>query len=170
MLLRPGEPSYPELLLETRGKGKVQNQMRPELHPVVAKASIDERKKDRPDAKLRSFTGVYNCVGMVVASRRTWVDTDDLLRILKEDGYRQLNSEVETRCGDLVVYRDRQGEVSHVAIVVRKNLYDPQNPKDTLVVLSKWGAEGEYEHDASYVPVLCGKPAEYWTDRKGVTS
>jgi hypothetical protein len=58
--------------------------------------------------------------------------------------------------------------VVHVGIVVRKNLFDPENPRDTLVVLSKWGHEGEYEHDASEVPVLCGRPVEFWTDRKGV--
>jgi hypothetical protein len=67
----------------------------------------------------------------------------------------------------VVVYRSDDGEVCHAGIVLRKNLYDPEAPRDTLVVLSKWGAEGEYEHDASDVPLLCGQPAEYWTDRKG---
>ena len=117
--------------------------MRLELHPAVAKQAIEDRKKDRPDARLRSITGVYNCVGMLLASRRTWVDTEDVLRILREDGYQPLKSEAEARSGDVVVYRDHKGEVSHVGIVVRKNLYDPGNPKDTLVVLSKWGAEGD---------------------------
>ena len=169
MLLRPGQSSYPELLLETRGKKKVANEMRPDLIPAVAAASKALWKQQRPQAMLRSMTGTYNCVGMVVASRRTWVDTDDLLRILREDGYRLLANEAETEKGDVVVYRDQKGDVSHVGIVVRKNPYNPENPKDVLVVLSKWGAEGEYEHDASYVPLLCGKPVEYWTDRKGVT-
>ena len=168
MLLLPGQPSYPELLLETRGKGKINNEMRAELNPVVAQASIALWSKHRPDARLRSITGTYNCVGMVVASRRTWVDPEDLLRILREDGYRPLASEADTRFGDIVVYRDQKGDVSHVGIVVRKNPYNPENPRDVLVILSKWGHEGEYEHDATHVPMVFGKPAEYWSDRKGV--
>jgi hypothetical protein len=104
---------------------------------------------------------------MVVASRRTWVDPGDLLRILAEDGYRKLRGEAEAEFGDVVVYRDDSNDVCHAGVVVRKNLYDPGNPRDILVVLSKWGHEGEYEHDATYVPVFCGRPAEYWTDRKG---
>lgn len=140
--------------------------MRPELPVVVRNASVALWQKSKPNARLRSITGTYNCIGMVVASRRTWVDPEYLLQILREDGYRQLTSEAEAGYGDVVVYRDAANEVCHAGIVIRKQLYDPATPKDTLVVLSKWGAEGEYEHDASDVPPLCGRPAKYWTDRK----
>jgi hypothetical protein len=105
---------------------------------------------------------------MVVANRRTWVDPQHLIQILKQDGYRKLSGEAEADVGDVVVYRDNGGEVCHAGIVTRKKLFDPTNPKDTLVILSKWGADGEYFHDASSVPELLGQPAEFWTDRKGV--
>jgi len=153
--------------METRGRWKIPNQMRPELHPVIRDESVAIWKTAKPDARLRSISGTYNCIGMVVASRRTWVDPDDLLRVLQDDGYRKLEGESQARLGDVVVYRDMAGEVSHTGIVVGKNVYDPENRRDTLVVLSKWGHEGEYEHDASNVPLLCGLPSEYWTDRKG---
>jgi hypothetical protein len=52
------------------------------------------------------------------------------------------------------ILRDNSGEVSHAGIVVGKNLYNPEAPRDTLVVLSKWGDEGEYEHDATDVPLV----------------
>lgn len=165
MLLRQ---SYPALLIETRQSWKIPNEMRPELHPAVLAASLAIWKQAKPNAKLRSITGTYNCIGMIVAARRTWADPEHLLRILQEDGYRKLASAVEAQFGDVVVYRDSTNEVSHAGMVVRKNLYDPNYPRDILVVLSKWGHEGEYEHDASDVPALCGKPAEYWTDRKGI--
>jgi hypothetical protein len=159
--------SYPSLLVETRRAWRIPNEMRPELHPAVLAASLGIWKKAKPNARFRSITGTYNCIGMVVASRRTWVDPEHLLRILQEDGYRQLASEAETQFGDVVIYRDSAREVSHAGLVVGKNLYDPDNPRDALVVLSKWGHEGEYEHDASDVPPFCGLPAEFWTDRKG---
>jgi hypothetical protein len=64
------------------------------------------------------------------------------------------------------VYRDSHGDVSHVGIVNRKNLFDPQNQRDPLEVLSKWGAEGEYFHDMNDVHSWLGKPAEYWTEMR----
>lgn len=156
------------MLLQTRGKWKVPNELTPELLPPVRDASLALWKRERPNARLRSITGTYNCIGMVVASRRTWVEPEHLLRVLQEDGYIKLAGEAEARVGDVVAYRDDANEVCHAGIVWRKNLYDPQNPtRDTLAVLSKWGREGEYEHEAADLPYLCGKPAEYWTDRKG---
>src|SRR5437879_8968690 len=128
VLFGSGARLFPELLLETRTKGKINNEMRPELNPVTRAASVDLWKRERPNARLRSITGTYNCIGLIVASRRTWVDPGDLLRVLKEDGYRKLPGEAEAEFGDIVVHRDHAGEVCHAGIVIRKNLYDPANP------------------------------------------
>jgi hypothetical protein len=35
-----------------------------------------------------------------------------------------------------------------------------------LMVLSKWGADGEYIHALGDVPALLGVPREFWTDRR----
>ncbi len=105
---------------------------------------------------------------IIVASRRTWVDPDHLLTILSQDGYRRLRGPEETEVGDVVVYRDDSGDVSHVGLVSRKKIVDPRNGSDYLQVLSKWGADGEYFHDLHDVPYLLGRPAEFWTDRKGL--
>jgi hypothetical protein len=156
----------PSLLIETRAKWRIPNEMRLESSEVFFRESVRIWRAARPNARLRSLTSTYNCIGLVVACRRAWVDPEDLLRVLQDDGYRRLLGEAEAQAGDVVVYRNDHGEVCHAGIVVRKNLYNPENRKDTLVVLSKWGAEGEYEHDASDVPVFCGHPSEYWTDRK----
>jgi len=107
-------------------------------------------------------------MGMVVATRRTWIDPEHLIRILYEDGFRRLARPEDAETGDVVAYHDPNGEICHVGIVLRKNLIDPGRPSDLLRVVSKWGADGEYIHDMTYVPQLLGVPAEYWTDRRGL--
>lgn len=156
------------LLLETRARWQIPNETRPERPAVALAESIRILGEAFPDARLRSITAVYNCVGLVVASRRTWADPEHLIRVLREDGYRRLGGAAEAEPGDVVAYHDPDGEVCHVGIVVQKNLALPGTPTDSLKVLSKWGADGEYVHDLSRVPYLLGIPAEFWTDRRGV--
>ena len=84
------------------------------------------------------------------------------------DGYRRLAGEVEVEFGDLVVYEDDDGEVTHVGIVIGKNVLTPGSSRDVLRVLSKWGGDGEYLHDLSDVPQVYGRAAAFWTDRRNV--
>ncbi|HKI34603.1 MAG TPA: hypothetical protein VKA46_22295 [Gemmataceae bacterium] len=156
------------LLLETRGRWRIPNELRPERPMIALAESIRILGDAFPDARLRSITATYNCMGLVVASRRTWVDPEHLIRILREDGFRRLGSAAEAEPGDVVAYHDPDGEICHVGIVVQKNLALPSTPTDPLKVLSKWGADGEYLHDMSRVPYLLGVAAEFWTDRRGV--
>jgi len=156
----------PGLELETRARWKIPNELRLERPKVALEASVAIFRASRPNARLRSLTATYNCVGLVVACRRTWVDPEHLVRILRDDGYRQLAGPEQAEIGDLVIYRDGANEVSHVGIVVRKKVLVPGQQEEPLEVVSKWGADGEYIHDMSYVPKLLGKPVEFWTDRK----
>jgi hypothetical protein len=144
----------------------IPNEPRRERAEISLRSSVDIMNQAHPNALLRSITATYNCVGLVVASRRTWVEPDHLLTILIQDGYQRLRGPEETEVGDMVVYRDGHGDVSHVGLVSRKRILDPRNGADYLQVLSKWGADGEYFHDLNDVPYLLGRPAEYWTDRK----
>jgi len=118
--------------------------------------------------ELRSITATYNCIGLVVASRRTWVDTGVLIAILQDDGFRQLPGAEFAKVGDLVIYRDAAGDVCQVGVIIEKRLVVPGSQRDPLWVLSKWGANGEYLHDVTDVPELLGHPVEYWTDRKEI--
>jgi hypothetical protein len=158
---------YPALALETRAGRAIDNEVRPERPKVALDASAALFKRLFPKAELRSLTAVYNCVGLVVANRRAWVDPDDLIRVLREDGYRQLANVMEAELGDVVVYHDAGGEVCHVGIVVGKNVLIPGQQEDPLRVLSKWGADGEYIHDLSKLPAYLGTPGQFWTDRRG---
>jgi hypothetical protein len=158
----------PPLALETRARKPIDNAVKPERPKVALDASAALFKNLFPNAQLRSLTAVYNCIGLIVASRRTWVDPDDLIRILKEDGYRELAGAEEAEAGDVVVYHDPYGKVCHAAIVVQKRLLVPGQQEELLTVLSKWGADGEYVHDLTALPGYLGSPVAFWTDRRGV--
>jgi hypothetical protein len=144
------------LLLQTRAKWQIPNELRPERHPAALKAAIELAHRIVPDAILRSISATYNCVGMVVANRRTWVDPADLVRVLRDDGYRKLKGQEESDVGDVVIYHDDGGVPCHVGLVVRKNLLLAEGQEDLLTVLSKWGADGEYIHGASRVSIYFG--------------
>jgi hypothetical protein len=118
----------------------------------------------RPRAILRSIghlNYLYNCVGMIFAARRKWIEVDYLEGILQHDGYRQI-AKNEIVVGDIVLYRNHLSEYSHVALIVQVlQIRDTINIK----VLSKWGKDPEYEHFEDDVPVQMGQAVEYWTER-----
>jgi hypothetical protein len=153
------------LLLQTRAGWQIPNAVRPERNPAALKAAVEIAKSIIPEAILRSITATYNCVGLVVASRRTWVDPEHLVRVLREDGCRKLPGPEEADQGDVVIYHDQEGSPCHVALVVRKNLR-VNGQEDFLTVVSKWGADGEYIHGLTKLPGFLGKPTEFWTDRR----
>jgi hypothetical protein len=148
----------------------IENIRREEFFPAKMEAAIQYSKKMCPNAQLRSATSIYNCMGMVFASRRTCVGIDDLepvLRlILREDGYREVTNPADLKEGDVVVYKDNNsGETTHVGIVSRITP-DLLNASYLIEVTSQWGAHGEYVHKADEVPHFLGQPAEFWTDRR----
>jgi hypothetical protein len=99
---------------------------------------------------------------MALASRRTCVfEDEDIRQILVEDEYTKIPRN-EARVGDFVVYTFDTNEVTHVAVITRQPLEDPDN----MSVMSAWGQDGEYYHQVTDVPPLLGTPTEYWTDRR----
>ena len=154
----------PGLELSTRLGNRIPNEQRLPRLPASMEAANNIVRNAHPDIQVRSLSSVYNCMGMVFASRRTWVETDHLQMILEEDGYHQVPDERDLQPGDVVVYKDDDGQVSHVGIVARRGLELPGQPPQ-LFVLSQWGQDGEYFHQADDVNPRLGKPAEYWTDR-----
>ena len=125
-----------------------------------------------PDCTPRSMTAVYNCLGMVFASRRTWVEghsdehTERVIQmIISDDEYRRLSHDEEPMIGDLVLYRDTDESFTHIGIIaqVRTNL---AAATFDIEVLSKWGAHGEYFHAEDDVYPAMGKPVAYYTGRK----
>jgi len=84
--------------------------------------------------------------------------------ILKDDGYLPV-TESEVVPGDVVIYKF-DGEIAHVAVVIGRPVL--QNSDSQIDVLSQWGKDGEYFHEHRDVPVLMGKPAEFYSERRKV--
>lgn len=156
-----------QLPLATRKGRQIPNDRRAEQHPERLRVAKEMWETAHPSAQARSLTGVYNCMGMVFATRRTWIDPDELKMILEDDEYRQLSPNEHVVPGDIVVYKDGSGAVSHVGIVSEIRV-DLAIAKREVRVLSQWGRDGEYFHRVNDVPQGLGSPSEFWTDRRGL--
>ena len=153
--------------LATRDGVYLPNYRTQELAPETHRAAAEMFQKTRPGARLRSSTSQYNCVGLVFASRRTWVESDHLQLILKSDGYKKVENEQNLMVGDLVVYENEQHDLTHVGLVVEIK-WNLVGGKNTILILSKWGQNGEYLHEIEDVPPLLGRPSTFWTERREV--
>lgn len=91
------------------------------------------------------------------------MDTAEVARILLEDGYKRI-ALAQAESGDVIVYRDAKGQLVHVGVLHPREL-NFQQATSTLKVLSQWGADGEYFHEAGDVFEQLGQPTEAWTDR-----
>jgi hypothetical protein len=122
-----------------------------------------EHQHLRGRIELRSVDNQYNCMGMVFATRRGYIDIDSLDLIQTEDGYTIVQDVQQLQPGDIVVYGDPSGP-THVATVVGRRVEG-----DGLVevrCLSKWGAYGEYFHPLEILWGDYGRPIRYLTDRQ----
>jgi len=112
---------------------------------------------------VRSLSGFpYNCVGMIFACRRAAIDIDHIYNILREDGYRRIDRS-QLKPGDVVLYKDQNGQPTHVALVIAIERYKQVL---NIQVMSKWGGTApEFVHFVESVPDLYGNPSEFYTDR-----
>jgi hypothetical protein len=79
----------------------------------------------------------YNCHGWVFTSGRFWVRGSFVEQILEDNRYQAIATPA---AGDLAVFRDENGEVTHTGVVHHIG-------KDGVVFLeSKWGELGRYIH------------------------
>lgn len=154
-----------EIRLATKRGRQIPNDRPLEQNPARLRAARDMVLNAHGSARLRSLTGVYNCVGMVFASRRTSIEPDELQAILEDDEDRRLSSDAELVVGDLVVYRDSVGSPVHVGLVSEVRVILEEASRH-ITVLSQWGKDGEYFHRTDDVSPLLGSPTDYWTDRK----
>ena len=165
-IIGAGGPRDPRAIpLATKRGTEIPNERRWESHPDALRVSYELFRRERPAVILRSLTATYNCMGLVFASRRTWVDTEFLGMISQEDGYRVVMRHQDLAPGDILVYRDERGRVVHVGVVL-EIVPDLLQARRRLKVLSKWGRDGEYIHDPEDVPGLLGTPNEFLSERK----
>ena len=135
----------------------------PGLIKIRTEALIRDMKanqKTSPAVRVLS-NSLYNCVGMIFCSRRAHVDIAHIDEILKNDGYNKISKD-ELVAGDLVLYT-LEGEPSHIGWVSCVSFLEEHITR--VSVLSKWGKDGEIEHDHNHVPVHCGIPSSYYSTR-----
>ncbi|MGL4550111.1 MAG: hypothetical protein ACRC33_02895, partial [Gemmataceae bacterium] len=102
--------------------------------------------------------GDYNCHGWVFTGGKFWVRGAWVETILIDNGYRETKKPM---IGDLCVYRDGGGEVSHTAVVRGLGA-------DGLILLeSKWGKLGRYIHNATQDHAYSGHVPTYYRTKRG---
>lgn len=115
------------------------------------------------NVRVRSISEYpYNCVGMVLANRRAWIDmdSDQIEKILAKDGYKKVLPK-ELSVGDVVLY-EKDNEFTHIGMIIS---VDRQNAANTWV-LSKWGFAGEVIHHLHDVPSDYGLGRYFWSERE----
>ena len=165
ILIHPGGVNDKRALkLETKQGNHIPNEIQSEQLPEVIKDRIKKHSSAHSSAKLRSASSTYNCMGMIFASRRSWIETDHLNLIFTDDDYTKLSSFIYAELGDIVVYYNDENAV-HVAIIIEITL-DASIGQRNFRVLSQWGLACEWLHDIDDVPQELGIPKEVWTDRR----
>lgn len=94
----------------------------------------------------------YNCHGWVFTGGKGWILGSEVERILRDNQYHIVST---PSAGDLALFRDSQGAVSHTA-VVRAVAED-----GTVLMESKWGKIGRYIHTATQ-HVYASGPCVYY--------
>lgn len=153
------------IALETAKNRRIPNARRAQRAPATLAAAHKMVTTYHPSAQLRSLSATYNCFGMAFANRRTCIEPTHIPMILEDDGYVQIEGK-DVQPGDIVVYLDKGGEITHVAVVVSHERDLTRGEWDTTV-LSQWGADGEYLHDIADVNEMLGRPDKFYSEKRG---
>lgn len=155
-----------EIILQTREGRCVKNEQSCEPDARIRVCYDRIRRDHLAWVDRKPACGVYNCFGLIWASRRTSIyDESEISKILTDDGYRQLATDRELQPGDVVLYR-LPGNTLHAAMVMELRQLHSRGPRVPWV-LSKWGSVfGEDLHPLMDVPRdIEGCLVEFWTDR-----
>jgi len=155
------------IILHTRLRNEVENSQSCEPDATIWARYDLFRGNHFAWVNRKPACGVYNCFGLVWASRRTSIyEESEISKILADDGYRLLTNEELPLPGDVVLYR-LLGNTFHAAMVMEIRQLQPGTPKIPWV-LSKWGPVfGEDLHALLDVPryPLGDCSIEFWADR-----
>lgn len=165
LIIGEGGPTDKDSIhIETSKRRRIKNvrmQQRPE-EAMIAARKIHER----PRRFVRSLVSTYNCVGMVFANRRTFIDTSEIPAILEDDEYYPVEDEAKVAVGDIVIYsKSDSSGITHIGIVVVNQM---EIGRRDLRVLSQFGRDGEYIHDLLDVPEGYGTVVKFYSERRGV--
>lgn len=156
-----GESVDESLALQTRQKRRIPNEFRAlDKHPDTLAELARMFGVSHPFARLVCSSALYNCGGLVFGSRRVWIEPEEFLRILEDDGYELITDSPSP--GDIVLYGtslDPEG-IAHVGVVHHAPVASSPQADHEILVRSKWGDAGEYVHEMRDVPEQFGQPLE----------
>jgi hypothetical protein len=140
------ELSSKELELATKDNSHIKNRIGTKGRNQQMIAHYINLPAKYPRALVRSAnTDMYNCHGLVFASRRTNIDDPiEVKRILDRDEYDEINIDFVLP-GDIIIYYSDDGDAEHSGIVIEKS----EKPFNIPRVISKWGQLEEYIHFAN---------------------
>lgn len=156
----PGKPDYKSIKIQTRCGNDIENRQVHDFSPSELN-SIPDYSKDYRGARPRNKPNpIYNCHGMTFACARTTVGPESVQMVLDDDGYTEIQAD-DILPGDVIIYYNDNGEISHSGIIVSK----PSDDRTMIPwVVSKWGKYSEVYHHAYDVPSVY-RPIErvrYW--------
>jgi len=141
------------IALSTSKNRRIPNQRMSERSPQSMFAAKQLHAKG--SRQLRSLRSSYNCVGMVFANRRTFVEPEQIPMILQDDEYAEVAEMHDLKPGDVVLYMDPNTEdIKHVGLVLAAEVMFGTKK---IRVLSQFGRDGEYIHDLDDVPRFYGE-------------
>ena len=119
-------------------------------------------RKQKRIKRVRSVSPYfYNCVGMIFANRRAWIEIEELDDIFRQDGYTEITFQrLET--GDIVTYAYERA-LTHVGLVT--DVERSEGEVTGVTVLSKWGKDAEILHPMGVVPARFGIVSEFWSEK-----
>ena len=136
--------------------------------PVGKEWTNAEKKKINDDIKadFKNVTVVgdpskaYDCHGFTFKSKKMRIFNEDVDKILKDQKW-DLALNGKHKKGDVIIYRDDAGKVTHSGLVEEFGA-----DGNVTKVRSKGGASGEYVHDVKDVPASYGTKTEVRTGGK----
>ena len=120
ILVSPGSSRSESISLQTRKKRNIPNSQTFDLGEWDRRSAADIRKTyEGPGAAFGSGPSpLYNCHGLVFASRRTCIlDPSLILKILEDDGFMEVGAD-SLLPGDVILYH-ANGEILHSGVVVK---------------------------------------------------
>jgi hypothetical protein len=142
------------IVIQTRRGREIPNLQRDEA-PAHILAAAEAQAREATGigfsqcTRRREPTTAYNCHGFTFGLRRTAiVDERAIALVLDDDGFTEV-TQADARPGDVALYYDESGMVSHTGVVVQVERLGRHRH---IMVLSKWGNAGEYIHEAATCP------------------
>jgi hypothetical protein len=139
--------------IETSKSNKINNsQVGLAPSPLLNKTLSDLKSKNVGSFVDRTThpSGTYNCHGMTFANRRTGIyESSEIYKILTDDNYRQVSID-DTLPGDIALYFDESGDITHSGIVVKE--IEAGGYLKIPFIISKMGMLHEVKHSAFICP------------------